>query len=250
MNLAPADLPKAGPAYDLPIAMAILVSTGQVSQLPESALFLGELSLDGSLRHTNGVLPMVVVARDEGLSAVYVPVADAGEAALVEGIDVVPVSSLSELASHIRGEALIEAVVSDGRPDPSRGDSVAAETSGGVDLAHIRGQEHAKRALEVAAAGGHNLFTDGTALVASCLGGCRYRRLARCIDGSGGLCGVGLRRAPESRCVPRSPWGHRAPMVEPGKNREGACSELIGVKPLRPTTVRPTRVLPNGPADQ
>jgi magnesium chelatase family protein len=171
VNLAPADLPKAGPSYDLPIAMAILVSTGQVSELPESALFLGELSLDGSLRHTNGVLPMVAVARDEGFGVVYVPTSDASEAALVEGIEVVPVRSLTELAAHVRGEALIEAVSSDGR-DGVKGGPPPAAISGGVDLSAIRGQEHAKRALEVAAAGGHNLLTDGTALAACGPGGC------------------------------------------------------------------------------
>ena len=89
VNLAPADLRKAGPAYGLPIAVAVLLSSGQLPEIPESTLFLGELSLDGSLRHTNGVLPMVVVAREEGLRTVYVPSADVDEAALVEGIEVV-----------------------------------------------------------------------------------------------------------------------------------------------------------------
>ena len=86
VNLAPADLKKAGPAYDLPIAVGILLSSGQIDLPDEPSLFLGELSLDGSLRHTNGVLPMVSVAREQGFSAVYVPTADAAEAALVEGI--------------------------------------------------------------------------------------------------------------------------------------------------------------------
>jgi magnesium chelatase family protein len=75
-SLAPADLPKAGPAYDLPIAVSLLLSTGQIPTIPDSALFLGELSFDGSLRHTNGILPMVVVAREQGLKTVFVPTAD------------------------------------------------------------------------------------------------------------------------------------------------------------------------------
>ena len=82
VNLAPADLRKAGPAYDLPIAVAVLLSSGQISDIDEPAVFLGELSLDGTGRHTNGILPMVVVARDEGYDTVFVPSADAPEAAL------------------------------------------------------------------------------------------------------------------------------------------------------------------------
>ena len=87
-NLAPADLRKAGPAYDLPVAVAVLLGSGQLSQVPDSALFLGELSLDGSLRHTNAILPMVAVTRDQGFTSVHVPALDSDEAALVEGIDV------------------------------------------------------------------------------------------------------------------------------------------------------------------
>ena len=94
VNLAPADLKKEGPAYDLPIAVCMLLSSGQIDSIPDGAVFLGELSLDGTLRHTKGILAMVSVARDQGYKSVYVPVVDADEASLVEDIVVYPVTGL------------------------------------------------------------------------------------------------------------------------------------------------------------
>ncbi len=156
VNLAPADLRKEGPAYDLPMAVAILIATGQLDAGLSDALLLGELSLDGSLRHTTGILPMVSVALEHGRRTVIVPEADAQEAALVEGIDVIPVRSLAQLIAYLRGEEQI---------GPVRGAkprlSVDDVPSGAPDMAHIRGQEHAKRALELAATGGHNLLMTG-----------------------------------------------------------------------------------------
>jgi len=156
VNLAPADLKKAGPAYDLPIAVGILLSSEQISVDTSQMLFLGELSLDGSLRHTQGIISMVDLAREGAIPTSFVPAADAKEASLVQGINIIPVSSLSQLAGHLRGEAIISSYVEE---------EVAGELGKApwptTDLALIKGQEHVKRALEVAAAGGHNMVMSG-----------------------------------------------------------------------------------------
>ncbi|MEE9202229.1 MAG: YifB family Mg chelatase-like AAA ATPase [Dehalococcoidia bacterium] len=155
VNLAPAVLKKEGPAYDLPIAVGLLLSSEQVVCDTSRAVFLGELSLDGTLRHTPGVLPMVALAREKGFATVFLPGIDAREASLVEGLEIVPVDSLVALVAHLRGEAPLSPYQPDGSED------TVAEAPPAMDLSYVRGQEHVRRALEVAAAGGHNVLMTG-----------------------------------------------------------------------------------------
>src|SRR5713101_6992989 len=116
VNLAPADLRKEGPAYDLPIAIGVLLASGQINpdEQIEEHLFLGELSLDGSVRHTNGILPMVALAREKHIKAVFVPAVDAMEAALVQGVTIYPVETLGQLVAHLNDDRYIEPYI----PDP------------------------------------------------------------------------------------------------------------------------------------
>lgn len=154
VNLAPADLRKEGPAYDLPIALAMLMASGALVADVDDAVVIGELSLDGTVRHTTGVLPMVSLAAQAGMKRAFVPWVDADEAALVEDIEVFPVDTLTGLVKHLQGSAPIP---------PYRGviDLDHLPEIAGSDFSVIRGQEQVKRGLEVAAAGGHNVLMAG-----------------------------------------------------------------------------------------
>ncbi len=145
VNLAPAAIRKTGSIYDLPIAVAILTATEQIpSAALEAALIVGELPLDGSTRQVSGVLPMAAMARPEEFSVFYVSSVDAPEAALLPGLTVIPVERLVDLVHHFNGLTTLS-------PHTNSVD-LQDEPDTGADFTYVKGQEHVKRALEVAAA--------------------------------------------------------------------------------------------------
>nr|BAL53205.1 Mg chelatase, subunit ChlI [uncultured Chloroflexota bacterium] len=159
VNLAPASVRKEGAAYDLPIALGVLLLARFLpADSLEHTLVVGELSLDGAVRHVRGVLPMAAAARQQGFRRMLVPEADAAEAALIPDLEVIPVPSLSALVEHLNGQRPIAPY----RASPAELEGASATLYTPVDFAEIKGQEHAKRALEVAAAGGHNVLMIGS----------------------------------------------------------------------------------------
>jgi magnesium chelatase family protein len=155
VNLAPADLHKEGPAYDLPMALGLIIISNDLEINLDDALLVGELALDGALRHTNGILPITIFAKKTGLKRIFLPFADAPEAALVEGIEIYPVKNLKQLVDHLTG---LQTILAYSRPQHwNKSETPQYE----LDMSMIKGQEFVKRALEIAASGAHNILMSG-----------------------------------------------------------------------------------------
>jgi len=156
INLAPADLKKEGPVFDLPIALGILLASGMLAAevFPKDFIFAGELSLNGELRHTKGILPLASMVKDKKLAGIFLPQANLLEANLVQTIKIYPFKSLKEILAHFSKVSVIEPILGEGV-------KIEDQNEFEIDFSQIQGQEQAKRALEIVAAGGHNLLFAG-----------------------------------------------------------------------------------------
>ena len=152
VNLAPADLKKEGPSFDLPIALAMVAATEEEALPAEDACMVGELALDGSVRPVKGVLAIALEAKRRGRRRLLVPEENAAEAAIVDGVEVYPIRHLQQAWKFLRGDEVVEPYRLD------RQAFFASQSSYEVDFDEVKGQHHVKRALEVAAAGNHNLL--------------------------------------------------------------------------------------------